>query len=241
MGEAMASSNITLTIAPPASAGRWYAGLAGIAAVTLLFALVPAWPRRPATDQDRHRIVVFSIAAPRNLLRLRGLSACHAPACSASAATWSALPRFMSTRPLYRPRARDRELRRAAAGDDPDRRRLGADGRDRCAPAALFHHDHAGLNRCSITLRRPAAIWRRDGLQINTDLTLLATARRRGCRSTRLRHALALTLIGLRRLIDSRFGVAAPGAERARLTALGIPPLRHVAAFALPSPGSAAR
>jgi len=76
-----------------------------------------------------------------------------------------------------------------------------------------------------------------DGLQITTDLTLFgrsATGRVPffyGCLAV-----LAVVLVVLQRLIDSRFGIvlrAAAQNER-RLTALGIPPLRYkLAAFAL--------
>ncbi|MEW6643729.1 MAG: branched-chain amino acid ABC transporter permease [Pseudomonadota bacterium] len=76
-----------------------------------------------------------------------------------------------------------------------------------------------------------------DGLQITTDLTLFGRAATGrvpfyyGCLVV-----LAIVLVVLQRLIDSRFGIvlrAAAQNER-RLTALGIPPLRYkLAAFAL--------
>lgn len=76
-----------------------------------------------------------------------------------------------------------------------------------------------------------------DGLQINASLTLFgraATARvpfYYGCVA-----ALALVLVAMQRLIDSRFGVVlrASAQNERRLTALGIPPLAYkLAAFAL--------
>lgn len=76
-----------------------------------------------------------------------------------------------------------------------------------------------------------------DGLQITTDITLFgmpATARvpfYYGCVA-----ALAVVLVVLQRLIDSRFGMVlrASAQNERRLTAIGIPPLRYkLAAFAL--------
>jgi branched-chain amino acid transport system permease protein len=76
-----------------------------------------------------------------------------------------------------------------------------------------------------------------DGLQINATLTLFglrATARvpfYYGCVAV-----LAVVLVGLQRLVDSRFGVVlrASAQNERRLVALGIPPLLYkLAAFAL--------
>jgi branched-chain amino acid transport system permease protein len=246
MGEAMASSDITLTIAPPASAGHWYAGLAGIAAVTLLFALVPAVASatgNPFLIKIATRVVVFSIAAlALNLvLGFGGLvSLLHAGLFGIGGYVVG-----------------------IAAFHVDEGRFLGlVPGTGELAvllPLAMILTGAASALMGAIALRTSGAYFimitlafnqmlyyffvalqqygGEDGLQINTDLTLFghgATARLPfyyGCVA-----ALALTLSGLRRLIDSRFGVVlrASAQNERRLTALGIPPLRYkLAAFAI--------
>lgn len=241
---AMSTSDIGLAAAP--NAGRWHHGVAGIAAATLLLMLVPtlaAATGNPFLIKIATRVVVFSIAAlALNLvLGFGGLvSLLHAGLFGIGgyvvgiAAFHVDEGAFLGVLPGTGELALVLPLAMVVTG-------LAS------ALMGVIALRTGGAYFIMITLAFNQMIYYffialqqyggEDGLQITTELTLFghgATARvpfYYGCVA-----ALALTLLGLRRLIDSRFGVVlrASAQNERRLTALGIPPLRYkLAAFAV--------
>lgn len=235
-----------LRIADVPEAGAWHRGLAGIAAVALLLALVPTFASltgNPFLIKIATRVVVFSIAAlALNLvLGFGGLvSLLHAGLFGIGGYVVGIAAFHVDEG--------------AFLGLLPGTGELAI-----LLPSAMVVTGAAAALMGVIALRTSGAYFimitlafnqmlyyffvamqqygGEDGLQITAELTLFgqgATARvpfYYGCVT-----ALALTLYGLRRLIASRFGVVlrASAQNERRLTALGIPPLRYkLVAFAL--------